>query len=105
MPNPNITPLAQDFVIAARVPDPKLYFFHDPNLARLDDGTLIVAAPQWGRRGTGRGTVAADRAQHRWRQDLERPADAALRGGTALRRRRSTADVRAGAERTATSRS
>ena len=31
---------------------PKLYFFHDPNLARLDDGTLIVAAPQWGRRGT-----------------------------------------------------
>ena len=51
MPNPNVTPLAQDFVIAARVPDPKLYFFHDPNLAHLDDGTLIVAAPQWGRRG------------------------------------------------------
>ena len=52
MPNPNVTPLAQDFVIAARVPDPKPYFFHDPNLVRLDDGTLIVAAPEWGRRGT-----------------------------------------------------
>ncbi len=52
MSNPNVSPLAQDFVIAARVPDPRLYFFHDPNLARLDDGTLIVAAPQWGRRGT-----------------------------------------------------
>ena len=52
MPNPNVSPLAQDYVIAARVPDPKLYFFHDPNLARLDDGTLIVAAPLWGRRHT-----------------------------------------------------
>ena len=52
MPNPNVTPLAQDFAVAARVPDPRRYFFHDPNLARLDDGTLIVAAPQWGRRGT-----------------------------------------------------
>ncbi len=51
MSNPNFIPLAQDFAIAARVPDPRLYFFHDPNLARLDDGTLIVAAPQWGRRG------------------------------------------------------
>lgn len=44
MPNPNVTPLAQDFVIAARVPDPKRFFFRDPKLARLDDGTLIVAA-------------------------------------------------------------
>ncbi len=55
MLNPNVTPLAQDFTIAARVPDPNLYFFHDPNLARLDDGTLIVAAPQWGRRHTNLG--------------------------------------------------
>ena len=52
MPNPNVTPLAQNFTIAARVPDPTRYFFHDPNLARLDDGTLLVAAPQWGRRHT-----------------------------------------------------
>ena len=52
MPNPNVSPLARNFVIAARVPDPELYCFHDLNLARLDDGTLIVAAPQWGRRGT-----------------------------------------------------
>ena len=50
MPNPNVTPLAQNFAVAARVPDPKRYFFHDPNLARLDDGTLIVAAPLWSRR-------------------------------------------------------
>ncbi len=52
MPNPNITPLAQDFAIAARVPNPGLYFFHDPNLARLDDGALLIAAPEWGRRDT-----------------------------------------------------
>ena len=44
MPNPNVTSLAQDFAVAARVPDPKRYFSHDPNLARLDDGTLIFAA-------------------------------------------------------------
>lgn len=55
MPNPNITPLAQDFAIAARVPDPGLYFFHDPNLARLDDGALLIAAPEWGRRHTNLG--------------------------------------------------
>ncbi len=55
MPNPNVTPLAQDFTVAARVPDPKRYFFHDPNLARLDDGTLIVAAPLWGLKGADAG--------------------------------------------------
>ena len=49
MSNPNVQPLAQDFVIAARVPDPVRYFFHDPDLARLDDGTLLLAAPQWHR--------------------------------------------------------
>ena len=31
--------LAQDFDIAFQVPDPALSFFHDPNMARLDDGT------------------------------------------------------------------
>lgn len=51
MSNPNVSPLAQDFVIAARVPDPVRYFFHDPDLARLDDGTLLLAAPQWHRPG------------------------------------------------------
>ncbi len=55
MPNPNVTPLAQDFAVAARVPDPKCYFFHDPNLARLDDGALIVAAPLWGLKGADAG--------------------------------------------------
>lgn len=53
--NPNLTLSAQDLVIAAHVLAPKRYFFHDPNLARLDDGTLIVAAPQWGQRGTNVG--------------------------------------------------
>lgn len=51
MPDPNIKPLAADFVVAARVPDPQRWFFHDPNLARLDDGTLLIAAPQWNRPG------------------------------------------------------
>ena len=51
MSNPNVSPLAQDFVIAAQVPDPVRYFFHDPDLARLDDGTLLLAAPQWHRPG------------------------------------------------------
>ncbi len=52
MPNPNVQPLAQDFVVAARVPDAAWYFFHDPGLTRLDDGTLLIAAPQWGRHGS-----------------------------------------------------
>ena len=51
MSNPNVQPLAQDFVIAAQVPDPMQVFFHDPDLARLDDGTLLLAAPQWNRPG------------------------------------------------------
>lgn len=45
--NPNVQPLARDFAVAAQVPDAERYFFHDPNLARLDDGTLLIAAPQW----------------------------------------------------------
>ena len=44
MTNPNLQPLAQDFALAAQVPDAARYFFHDPNLARL------IAAPQWGRK-------------------------------------------------------
>ena len=51
MSNPNVQPLAQDFVIAAQVPDPVRFFFHDPDLTRLDDGTLLLAAPQWHRPG------------------------------------------------------
>ncbi len=51
MSNPNVQPLAQDFVVAAQVPDAGRYFFHDPNLTRLEDGTLFIAAPQWGRPG------------------------------------------------------
>ena len=49
MSNPNVEPLAQDFVAAARVPDHTRFFFHDPNLGRLSDGTLLIAAPQWPR--------------------------------------------------------
>ena len=51
MSNPNVQPLAQDFVIAAQVPAPQRYFFHDPNLTQLDDGALLLAGPQWNRRG------------------------------------------------------
>ena len=47
MPNPNVEPLAQGHSIALQVPDAEQYFFHDPGMTRLDDGTLIVAAPQW----------------------------------------------------------
>ncbi len=50
--NPNVEPLAQEHVIAAQVPDHTRFFFHDPNLARLPDGRLIIAAPQWGRSRT-----------------------------------------------------
>ena len=55
MSNPNVQPLAQDFVVAAQVPEHDRYFFHDPNMTRLDDGGLLIAAPQWGpsRYGTG----------------------------------------------------
>jgi len=50
MSNPNVEPLSQQFSIAAQVPDHRRYFFHDPNLARMPDGTLFIAAPQWPRR-------------------------------------------------------
>ena len=50
--NPNVEPLAQEHVIAAQVPDHTRFFFHDPNLARLPDGRLVIAAPQWGRART-----------------------------------------------------
>ena len=49
MSNPNLQPLAQDFVVAAQVPKHEWYFFHDPGLTRLDDGSLLIAAPQWKR--------------------------------------------------------
>ena len=72
MPNPNVTPLAQDFVIAARVPDPKRYFFYDPNLVRLNDGTLIVAVPLWSRRGANVGrSLAMDLRRGGPRSSLE----------------------------------
>ena len=47
MHNPNVEPLAQDHSVALRVPNAEQYFFHDPGMTRMDDGTLIVAAPQW----------------------------------------------------------
>ncbi len=55
MGNPNVEPLAQDFAVAARVADHSRFFFHDPNLGRLSDGTLLIAAPQWPRRGVRAG--------------------------------------------------
>ena len=47
MSNPNVQPLAQDHAVALQVPNAGEYFFHDPGMTRLDDGALIVAAPQW----------------------------------------------------------
>ncbi len=47
--NPNTHPLAQGFAVALQVPDHTRFFFHDPNMGRLDDGTLFIAAPQWPR--------------------------------------------------------
>ena len=53
MSSPNAEPLAQDFVVVAQVPDAQRYYFHNPNLTRLDDGTLVIAAPQRERKRAG----------------------------------------------------
>ena len=55
MSNPNVQPIAQEFAIAAQVSDSSQYFFINPNLTQLDDGTLLIAAPHWPRQsGKGR---------------------------------------------------
>jgi hypothetical protein len=39
-------PLAQDYTIAARVPaDGRVHYMHDPGMARLPSGAILVAAP------------------------------------------------------------
>ena len=43
--NPNVTPLAQDFVVVARTPSVASHFMHDPGMTRLPNGHLFVAAP------------------------------------------------------------
>ena len=82
MSNSNIEPLAQGHVVAAQVPHPEMYFFHDPGMTRLDDGTLIVAAPQWQFQRFGGGqTVRILRSVdggETWDETLSRPgSDAA----------------------------
>ena len=52
MSNPNVQPVAQDFVVAAKVTDPELFFLRNPNLTRLDDGGLLLAVPQWPLQGS-----------------------------------------------------
>jgi hypothetical protein len=52
MSNPNVQPVAQDFVVAAKVTAPELFFLRNPNLTRLDDGGLLLAVPQWPLRGS-----------------------------------------------------
>ena len=47
MTNPNLQPLAQDFALAAQVPDAARYFFHDPNLTRLYSFLPILYTPQF----------------------------------------------------------
>ena len=81
MSNPNVQPLAQDHVVALQVPDPEQSFFHDPGMTRLDDGALIVAAPQWqferfDRRQSSR-VVRSDDGGQTWEELAELPyADA-----------------------------
>ncbi len=48
--NPFSPPLAQNYTIAAQVPDHVKYFIHDPGMARLPSGQFLVAAPCWQRR-------------------------------------------------------
>ncbi len=50
--NPFTPPLAQNYTIAAQVPDCVEYFIHDPGMARLPSGNFLVAAPCW-QRGVG----------------------------------------------------
>ena len=82
MSNPNVEPLAQSHSIALQVPDAEQYFFHDPGMTRMDDGTLIVAAPQWqfmrfGGRQSTRVARSADGGRT-WEELAELPyADAA----------------------------
>jgi len=40
-----MTPLAQDFSIAARVAQVGRYYIHDPGIARMPSGAFLVAAP------------------------------------------------------------
>lgn len=64
------------------MPDAEQYFFHDPGLTRMDDGALIVAAPQWqfmrfGGRLTCR-VARSDDGGRTWAELIELPyADAA----------------------------
>jgi hypothetical protein len=41
--NPNITPLAQDYVVVGQTPDIKTHYVHDPGMSRLENGHLLVA--------------------------------------------------------------
>ena len=41
--NPNVTPLAQDFVVVGQTPDIITHYVHDPGMTRLDNGHLLVA--------------------------------------------------------------
>jgi len=43
--NPNVTPLAQEFVVVTRTPSVQSHYIHDPGLARLPNGHLFVATP------------------------------------------------------------
>ena len=46
-------PLAQNYTIAAEVPDAHRGFVHDPCLCVLPSGTLIAGSPIWGRANRG----------------------------------------------------
>lgn len=41
--NPNVTPLAQNYVVVGQTPDVKTHYVHDPGMTRLNSGHLLVA--------------------------------------------------------------
>lgn len=41
--NPNVTPLAADYVVVGQTPDIKHHYVHDPGMTRLANGHLFVA--------------------------------------------------------------
>jgi hypothetical protein len=41
--NPNVSPLAQDYVIVERTPNIESHYIHDPGMTRLTNGHLFVA--------------------------------------------------------------
>ena len=64
-------PLAQDFTVAAHIPnDGSYYYMHDPGMTMLPSGKILVAAPCLGETTTG-----AQNVDHSVRVFIARSAD------------------------------